>query len=337
MIMTKSKNASRPALLILMLSLLISCTNSGDYRLSVDTDDIKIQPVEIKRYEKALFAIDQDSLKQGLKRVSSQFPVFLDVDLDDTLNLIRLHQFITSPLNISLYQEVISKYPNIKIYNQQFTEAFKRFKYFFPEKAHPQIFSYVSGLLYEMPVQFISGDMIIALDMYLGKSPEAYRSLGLPLYKIDRMNENFIVRDGIYELYYYHFLKKPGKNVLEKMIEEGKHLYFLDAILPETADHIKIGYTQDQLKWCEDNEKNIWAFIIENELLYSSNTKTLRNFFTDGPFTHDFSKESPARIGEWIGWQIVKSYMEKQPGLPLEQFFMEDDAQAVLMKSVYKP
>ncbi|OQX76531.1 MAG: hypothetical protein B6D64_09690 [Bacteroidetes bacterium 4484_276] len=335
--MTKYINASRPALRLIMISLLISCTNSSDSRLSIDTSDIKIKPVEIKRYEKALFTIDQGSLKQGLKKISTQFPVFLDVDLDDTLNLIRLHEFITNPLNVELYNKTTSKYPNLTIYNQQFTEAFKRFKYFFPEKSLPQIFSYVSGLLYEMPIQFISGDMIIALDMYLGKSLEAYRRLGLPLYKIDRMNENFIVRDGVYELYYYHFLKKPGKNVLEKMIAEGKHLYFLDAMLPEIDDHIKIGYTQDQLKWCEENEKNIWAFIIENELLYSSNTKTLRNFFTDGPFTHDFSKESPARIGEWIGWQIVRSYMKKHPGLPLEQLFMEEDAQAVLMKSVYKP
>lgn len=327
----------RPALLLLILSLMLACTNSSDGRLSIDTGDITIQPVEIKRYEKALFAINQDTLKQGLKRIAMQFPVFLDVDLDDTLNLIRLHDFITSSLNIELYQEVISKYPNLTIYNQQFTVAFKRFKYFFPEKQSPGIFSYVSGLLYEMPVQFISGDMIIALDMYLGKNFEEYRGLGLPLYKIDRMNENFIVRDGVYELYYYHFLKKPGSNVLEKMIGEGKHLYFLDAMLPETADHIIIGYTQDQLKWCEENEKNIWAFIIENELLYSSNTKTLRNFFTDGPFTHDFSKESPARIGEWIGWQIVRAYMKKYPGLPLKQLFIEEDAQAILMKSVYKP
>jgi hypothetical protein len=188
-----------------------------------------------------------------------------------------------------------------------------------------------------MPVQFLSGDMIIAMDMYLGKDQEAYRGLGLPLYKIDRMNKHYIVRDGIYELYYYHFLKKPGKNVLEKMMEEGKQLYFLDAMLPETPNNIKIGYTENQLKWCETNEQNIWAFMIENELLYSSNSNTLRKFFTDGPFSNDFSRESPARIGEWLGWQIIRSYMKKNPDVTLEELFTNEDAQELLAKSGYRP
>ena len=335
--MTSAKNIILLFFAVPIFSLLFSCSGTSDSRFKIDAGEIKIPSVKIDRYEKALFAINPDSLKDELKRISVQFPLFLDADLDDTLNLIRMHEFITSPLNIKLFGEVISKYPNLKTYNQQFTEAFKRFKYFFPEKELPGIYSYVSGLLYEMPIQLISGDMIIALDMYLGKGLEEYRRMGLPLYKIERMDQNYIVRDGIYELYFYHFLKKPGKNMLEKMIGEGKHLYFLDAMLPETSNHIKIGFTENQLRWCEENEKNIWAFIIENKLLYSSNSNTLRKFFTDGPFTHDFSRESPARIGEWLGWQIVKDYMKKYPTLPLEQLFMEDDAQAILMKSGYKP
>jgi hypothetical protein len=316
---------------------LAACSGSSDKHLSIDTSDVDISPVKIHRYEEALFSIDPDSLKVGLKKIRPAFPVFLDADLDDTLNLIQMHEFITNPLNIGLYQDVVFKYPNLESFDAEFTDSFKRFKYFFPEKEVPEIFSYVSGLLYEMPVQFISGDMIIALDMYLGKGLETYRRMGLPLYKVERMNENYIVRDGIWELYYYHFLKKPGKNVLERMIEEGKQLYFLDAMLPELADNIKTGYTEDQLLWCEANEKNIWAFMIENNLLYSSNSNTLRKFFTDGPFSNDFSQESPARIGAWLGWQIVRAYMKNNPKISLEKLFLQEDAQEILMKSGYKP
>jgi hypothetical protein len=316
---------------------MTSCGNASDSRLSVKTDDIEIPEVHINRYEKALFSIPLDSLKQGLKSIQPDFPIFLDADLDDTLNLIQMYEFLISLLNIELYEDVIVNYPDLNSYENEFTGAFKRFKYFFPEKDVPGIYSYVSGLLYEMPVQFLSGDMIIAMDMYLGKDQEAYRGLGLPLYKIDRMNKHYIVRDGIYELYYYHFLKKPGKNVLEKMMEEGKQLYFLDAMLPETPNNIKIGYTENQLKWCETNEQNIWAFMIENELLYSSNSNTLRKFFTDGPFSNDFSRESPARIGEWLGWQIIRSYMKKNPDVTLEELFTNEDAQELLAKSGYRP
>lgn len=333
----KNKSIIFPLFLNVVLTFLLSCSGASDGRLNVDTGDIEIHPVEIQRYEEALFKINPDSLKQGLKNIQSSFPVFLDADLDDTLNLIQMHEFITNPLNIELYRDVITKYPNLEEFDAEFTAAFKRFKYFFPKKEIPDIFSYVSGLLYEMPVQFISGDMIIALDMYLGKGLETYRRMGLPLYKIERMNENYVVRDGIYELYYYHFLKKPGKNVLEKMIEEGRQLYFLDAMLPGLANNIKIGYTENQLQWCEANEKNIWAFMIENNLLYSSNTNTLRKFFTDGPFSNDFSQDSPARIGTWLGWQIVRAYMKNNPKITLEQLFEQEDVQDILMKSGYKP
>ncbi len=320
-----------------IVSLLVSCSGASDSRLSIDTGGVEIPPVEIHRYEKALFTIKLDSLKQGLKSIQSSFPVFLATDLDDTRNLIQMHEFIANPLNIELYRDVIAKYPNLEKFDAGFTTAFKRFKYFFPEKDVPVIFTYVSGLLYELPVQFITGDMIIALDMYLGKGLETYRRISLPLYKIERMNENYLVRDGIYELYYYHFLKKPGKNVLEKMMEEGKHLYFLDAMLPKTPDNIKIGYTENQLLWSKENEKNIWAFMIENELLYSSNSNTLRKFFTDGPFTNGFSQDSPARIGEWLGWQIVRAYMMKNQNVTLEELFAIEDAQEVLAKSGYRP
>jgi len=327
--------------LVLLLGLfagsMYSCTGSGDERFAADVAKVDVTPVKIRRYGKALFSVNRDSLKQELKKLAKAFPVFLQADLDDTLNIISIDEFISDPLNIELYRAVLTEYPDLDGYNRQFTDAFKHFKYFFPDAEIPAVYTYVSGLMYEMPVQFFGNNMIIALDMYLGKDFKPYRKTGLPLYRIKRMDRHYIVRDGIYELYYYHFLEKPGKNVLERMIEKGKHLYFLDIILPETADSVKIGYTQNQLVWCRKNEKNIWAFMIDNELLYASGSETMRKFFTDGPFTHEFSRQAPARIGEWTGWQIVRSYMLKNPSVTPAQLFANDDAQAILMKSSYRP
>nr|NQU93920.1 hypothetical protein [Bacteroidota bacterium] len=322
---------------VLLLAGIISCSGPDQRKLTADISDIDIPETKMMRYEKALFAIDPDSLKNGLKGIAYDFPIFLNADLDDTLNLIQMHGFVTSELNIKLYDSVESQYPDLSEYEKQITNAFKYFKYHFPDKDLPKIFSYVSGLIFEYPVQFINGDMIIALDMYLGSDFPEYRKLRLPLYKINRMNHKYILRDGIYELYYYHFLEKQGKNVLEQMISKGKHLYFLDAIVPDVPDHIKIGYPEEKSNWCIANESNIWAFIIENELLYASDSETIRKFFTDGPFTHSFSVESPARIGEWMGWQIIRAYMNNNPDITLTEMLEEEDAQKILEESGYKP
>jgi len=64
------------------------------------------------------------------------------------------------------------------------------------------------------------------------------------------------------------------------------------------ADTTKIGYTQNQLKWCFDNEVNIWSFIIENEILYTTKVEIINKFIIDGPFTSFFGNES--RDGELI-------------------------------------
>ena len=323
--------------LVIIFFSLASCNNSAKRDLDIDTDKIEIEPTDVKRYEKALFAINPNNLKPGLKSIAADFPVFLGADLDDTLNIIQLNQFVTNPLNQMLYDSVISIYPDLDFLGDELTQAFKRFRYYFPETTIPDVFTYVSGLLYEMPVQFFNDDMIIALDMYLGEDLEAYRKMGLPLYQINNMNRNHITSDAMYEVYFYNFAEKPGKDFLQMMINKGKHLYFLDAMMPKTNDEIKIGYTPEKLDWCRENESNIWAFIIENDLLYSSEINIKRKFFVDGPFTSDFSSDSPARIGEWMGWQVVRAYMNNNPEVPLKQLFEENDAQTILKQSGYKP
>ncbi len=324
-------------LLILIFTILLSACNNGRSRLDIDTRNIKIAPVHIQRYEKALFEIAPDSMQRQLKAIASQFPVFLDTDLDDTLNIMRLDEFITDPLNRQLYEKTLEIFPDLTPYERNFTEAFKRFKYFFPDAELPDVFSYVSGLLYENPVQFFNDDMIIALDMYLGPDLETYRKMRLPLYAIRTMRPEYLVRDGIHELYLYHFALRPGTTFLDQAIDKGRQLWFLDAMLPATADSIKIGFTQAQLEWCRQNEANIWSFIIQNDLLYSSDTQVLRKFFNDGPFTADFSTDSPPRIGEWIGWQIVRSFMNRNGKVSPEELFTNTQAQDILKLSGYKP
>ena len=322
---------------VISIVFLFACTRNNNNNLRADISDVEIKQVKIGRYEKALFSLNPDSLKTGLKSIAPRFQVFLAADLDDTLNLIQIFDFITSPLNLELFNQVINKYPNLDILSNKLTKSFKYFSYHFPEKHLPDVYSYVSGLIFEQPVKILETSLIIALDMYLGKDFGEYKKLNLPNYKLERMNKNYIVRDCMDEIYFDNFYEAPPRNFLEAMIKEGKRLYFLDAVLPDTPDFIKIGYTPEQINWCEKNENNIWAFFIENELLFSSNALSMRKFFIDGPFTSSFSKGSPARIGAWTGWQIIREYKKNNPEISLEELLKENDAQKILKDSKYKP
>ena len=122
-----------------------------------------------------------------------------------------------------------------------------------------------------------------------------------------------------------------------EMIRNGKILYIQDALQPSTSDSIKIAYPQKKLDWCYDNEANIWAYFIKNNLLYSSNFKITNKFLREGPFTSGFSDKSPARIGSWIGWQIIRSFMENNPDISIQKMLDISDSQKILSKSKYKP
>jgi hypothetical protein len=81
----------------------------------------------------------------------------------------------------------------------------------------------------------------------------------------------------------------------------------------------------------------VWAAIIENNMLYNTSGQVLRTFMADGPFTAEFSKETPPRLGEFIGWRIFSKYMDDHPELTLQELMKERDAQKILAQSRYKP
>ena len=81
----------------------------------------------------------------------------------------------------------------------------------------------------------------------------------------------------------------------------------------------------------------MWSFFIENKLLFSTDQAAYSKYINDGPTTNGFPKESPAKIGAWIGWRIVNTYMEKSKNINLTDLLRERDAQKILEVSGYKP
>ena len=325
------------AISVILIPLLAGC-GSGKSRLDIDVPDIKIPEVNIHRYDLALFSLDQKELVQGLERLRPEFPFFLDTDLSDPAKLAEMKTYLENPRNIDFFREVKVRFQNVDKLQNELTLAFRHYRYYYPSGRIPRVYSYISGGDYEYPVQFADSVMLIGLDNYLGKDFRAYVSDGVPAYKLHRMTPGNIVPDCMNALARISGIAPTsGNTLLDEMINAGKRLYFIDAMIPATEERLKIGYTQPQAEWIRKNEAHVWAAIIENRMLFSSDGQTIRVFMTDGPFTAEFSKESPPRLGEWIGWQIVKRYMENQDEITFSQLLNESDAQRILTLSKYKP
>jgi hypothetical protein len=326
------------SLLIVFTVFAISCGRSGKSRLNIDTHNLHPEKVQIKQYGKALFEADTANLQAELKRLKPDFIHFLDADLADSSNIMQIYDFVSDTNLILLNNKSRAVYSDLYLLENDFTHAFRRFHYHFPSIAIPEIYTYISGVQYEMPILIADDISVIAIDCYLGSDFEHYSKLGIPRYITTRMTPEHMVNDLFKTLYEVLIDESASaQNILDEMIKAGKRLYFQEAMQPTLADHLIIGYTPDQYRWATSNEAQLWAHLVGEELLYSNDFQSFRSLFSDGPFSGDFSREAPARLGEWVGWQIVRQYMQQHPEQSLGELVRLNDSQEILSGSRYRP
>ena len=107
-------------------------------------------------------------------------------------------------------------------------------------------------------------------------------------------------------------------------------------MLPNTAESIKTGYTQQQLDGCYKNENAIWSYFVQANLLFEREPSVVSPYVTDGPKTQEISEAAPGNIGQFVGWQIVKKWMTANPKTPLEQL-MQMPTTTIFNDAGYKP
>ncbi|MCD4731114.1 MAG: hypothetical protein K8R74_10960, partial [Bacteroidales bacterium] len=277
------KNQIKGAAFLLIIFLLSSCQSEKN-RLNVDISQIDIDPVEIKRYEQKLFDIDPASLALELKKIQPGYKIFLNGDLDDSLSLVPLVNYINDTLLQNLNSDCQTVFPDLTFLETELTEAFRYHAYYYPEIEIPGIYTYVSGLDYEYPVQLGDQDIVIALDMYLGKDYYRYKKLGLPAYMLHRFDKNYILSDCMKELAKNQLrYRNVGAALLDAMINEGKILWYSKAMIPRINDSILLNYTASQMVWAEKAEGLVWSFMLENELLYTKENQPIQKFIHENP------------------------------------------------------
>jgi hypothetical protein len=324
--------------LLLLIILAFTACSWHKNRLQVDVSHIKIADVKIHRYDRDLFKVPVSDLRSGLMQIQHDYYFFLGTDLNDTKKLDDMRAYLENPRNIDFQNTCENRYKDLSAVEKDLTEMFRHWKFYFPEAKMPRVYSYISGGDYTNPVQLADSVLIIALDTYLGKDFKPYFADGLSLYQVERMNQDHIVPGCAREIVnaIYQSPAAPA-TLLGAMVEAGKHQYLVDALIPGVPAWLKLNYTKSQYDWAVKNETHIWAALIENRLLYSSDGQYFQMFLADGPYTMEFSKESPSRLGEWIGLQIIRSYMQNNPEITLQMMMQETDAQKILTASGYKP
>lgn len=323
-----------------MLLILTCCHHhTPNYKTKLESA-IGIAPeLTFHRYEDVLFNMDTTRFQEELLAVQEQYLPFLAGDLSNPDAVKYLRDFATAPMSISLYNKVRKTFPNLDNVKDAVNTIYRHFNYYYPEIQLPkQVYTCVSGIDPEvLPVLFFEEALVISLDWYL-EGDDVYDMIGMPEYRSQRICKASLSRD-LGEQLYLTYVQQPHKrsNLLEEMVEAGRMLFFIEAMCPNLDDEVLLGYSSSQLQWVEKFEGDLWADMVGNQCLYASDLEVYRIFLADGPFTNEYSHEAPARLGEFIGLHIIRSYIEANPDITLRELMEETDLQAVFQNSRYKP
>jgi hypothetical protein len=323
-----------------MTVILFSCTHNP---LKINTSTINID-IKIKHLDVDLMKLQHDQVLTAIPLLKSSYGDFFDIFTYRMIDIggfgqgdfpELLYSFVSDSLNQKLKINVAETIDTVK-FRKDLEDAFKHYKHYFPGKEIPKIYTCISGFHQSV----VTADKLIgiSLDKYLGADSRYYKQLGLPAYKRKNMHPEKIVSDMMYAWAVTEWPKADNANsLLSQMIQEGKMLYFLDAMLPDLPDTLKIGFTKKQLDFCHKNEAPMWTYLAEHQLLFSTNRMDVKHFIDDGPYTSSFSDESPGRTGTWLGWQIVRSYMKEHTNVKLPDLMNNTDFQSILNQSGYQP
>ncbi|MBE7653763.1 gliding motility lipoprotein GldB [Tenacibaculum finnmarkense] len=313
------------ALCVLVLAI-ISCKKEINSKLKVDVSNIKVN-VKIDRFDVDFYK----TTPADLGKTKLKYP-FLFPQEPDSVWINK----INNKDERELYDETQKVFSNITGLTTDLNSFFKHLKYYNPKAKTPRVITMLTNIDYDNRIVFADSLLLISLDAYLGKKHPFYSEY--PAYiKQNNEKEQVIVDVAKAILNAHKFSKKP-RSFVDKMIYKGKKMYLLDAYLPAVSDSLKIGYSQNKMRWAESNEAQIWKYFIEKNMLYNTDKELDIRFLDIAPFSKFYlekDRQSPGRIGEFIGWQIVRSYMQKND-VSLPELLQKNEAE-IFIKSNYKP
>ncbi len=311
---------SQPLLFSALICLLFSACSEN--LLDVDVSKIEVE-VESQRLDQKLFNADFSQPGPSNQSLSQEFGSFYKIYLEEILkvgpvdraeSLTIASEFCTDYYMKEAYDAIQEVHnPKMNEYQESLTEAFKHFKYYFPDAVIPKIIYYHSGFNYGV----FSTDSCVAvgLEWFLGKDHSITKSLPFPRYRQEKMQSQFMVanimKDWSNKALYAEI---AGENLLETIVYYGKIMYLVDASMPNTPDSIKMNYSSQQMQWCHENEFNVWKELASDQnTLYETKPFEINKWVSDAPFTSGLPAESPGMVGIWIGWMMLRDHHQRFP------------------------
>ncbi len=300
---------------------------------------IEVEPTafDLVRFDKELAASNDGAEIKSLLakyRYFSSFFLGLDKVPEDTL-IAELSRLNASPYIDTMNMDVAKYFDRQEAaFKMELGQAFTRIKTEFPDFEAPRVYTVVSG--FGADLAFGDSIAVIGIETFLSDSGR-YKMPNVPQYLLRRLNLPYLAPSLVLGISNsYNASDLMDATLLGEMIRWGKGYYFVKQALPCADDSLVFGFTAKELAFCKRELPSLWAHFLKNRLLFDTNHMTITKYCGERPFINEISKETPGRLGRWLGYKIVEKYA-LETGQPLAQIMQEEKAQDILNTSKFKP
>ncbi|MDQ2753265.1 MAG: hypothetical protein M3R72_09620 [Bacteroidota bacterium] len=231
-----------------------SCKNKKNIP---DVSNIKVD-VTVKRFERDFFSIDTTHIEASFNKLQQQYGTFVNDYFYNILSIPAVPDSVIRNVKLFIhdykpvYNSAEQQFASFAEQEKEIKRGLQFTKYYFPNYAFPkQIITFIGPFEGYSNVLTESG-IAVGLQLYLGKHFPAYQTDYFreiyPDYQSRKFEKAYIPVSSITNIINDIYPPKSGtKSLIEQMVEEGKRMYVLDHLLPETEDTLKTGYTAAQL------------------------------------------------------------------------------------------
>jgi len=330
-------------ILIFGLILFSSCSDeSGGPLQQIHADQV----TPWIRYEHLLSEIDTVSPKAGIHKLFELYPEFSKVyfsavinnlERPDTVNTSIFKSYASSAIINLLVDTIDHLFPKLDDQEQIFSDGMARLKHLVPEVSEPKVFTAISGFSTAAGV-LSDSVLLLSPEMYFGRGNKFYDTDTWPLFIQRTMNRQNMASNLLKTYLRFNLLPQyEPVNMLDHMIQQGKEAWLLSQILPTAMDTLVFDYTPRQLKFCRDNEKEIWSYFMREKLVYETNMRKIVKYVNPSPTSPGMPPDAPGRIAAFTGFKIIEAYLARHPKQVLRDFLQERDGRKILEQARYKP
>ncbi len=311
--------------LLVSFLILTSCAKKS----SVNSDVINIpMEVNLQRFDQEFV----ETAPQNFQVLRQKYPFLLNTGATDSV----WFQKRNDTLFQEIYAETQKQFSDLTELEKELKLLFQHIKYYFPNENPGRVVTLISEVDVMNRAIYADTLALISLDTYLGKDHKFYTDFDA--YLLTDFEKERIVVDLAEHFAAQRTITPQDRSFVSQMVYWGKIMYAKELLLPKASENLLMGYTQEQLDWVKANEAQVWKYFVEGKYLFDNDVKLVARFIQRAPFSKfylELDQESPGSVGVFVGWQIVRSYMENN-SVTLQEMLLQDDS-TIFEQSKYKP